>query len=61
MVIGEVRAGPSVVIRLRGYQLQDIEARTQLVAERLTQQGLRDIRAQDIQTARLDSSYVIMA
>jgi len=60
-VIGEVRAGPLVVIRLRGTQLADIEARTQLVAERLTQQGLRGIPAQDIRTARLDSSYAIMA
>ncbi len=60
-VIGEVRAGPLVVIRLRGTQLSDIETRTQLVAERLTQQGLRGIPAQYIRTARLDSSYVIMA
>jgi len=60
-VLGEVRAGPLVTIRLRGYQLPDIEARTQLVAKRLTQQGLRGIPADDIRAARLDSSYVIMA
>jgi len=60
-VIGEVRAGSVVIIRLRGYRLQDIEARTQLVAWRLAQQGLRGIPAQDIRTARLDSSYAIMA
>jgi len=61
MVIGEVRAGPLVAIRLRGPQLQDIEARSQLVAERLTQQGLRGISTDDIRTAKFDSSYVIMA
>jgi len=60
-VLGEVWAGPSVVIRLRGHQLPDIKTRTQLVAERLTQQGLRGIPADDIRAARLDSSYVIMA
>ena len=61
MVIGEVRAGPVVIIRLRGHQLPSIEARTQLVVWRLAQQGLRGIPAEDIRTARLDSSYVIMA
>jgi len=61
MVIGEVRAGHSVVIRLRGTQLSDIETRTRLVATRLTQQGLRGITADDIRAVRLDSSYVIMA
>ena len=64
-----MRAGPLVVIRLRGTQLSDIEARTKLVTTRLVYQGAwhgqqgawHGISADDIRTARLYSSYVIMA
>jgi len=61
LFFGEVRAAGTVVIRLRGQDREDIEARTRQVAQRLQQQALGGARAEQVHAARVDSAHAVMA
>ncbi len=61
VAVGEVRAGPTVLLRFRGADPGEVASRARLVAQRLQQQALQGLAASSIQVAPLGSTVTIMA
>ena len=61
MAVGAVQAGPTVLLRFRGADPDDVELRAHAVAQRLQQQALEGISPESIRATTLKSGAVILA
>ncbi len=61
MAVGAVQAGPTVLLRFRGADADDVELRAHAVAQRLEQQALGGISPESIRATTLKSGAVILA